>query len=456
MKSSIYALNLAFVLLAAAALTGCGGSMGPSGGHAAAAHDWTWIGGSQTPTQPGNYGTQGQPSSQNIPGSRQGSAYWTDRQGNFWLFSGYGVAGTQSDGRLNDLWEYQPSSGQWTWVSGPQQPNQPAVFGTTGAASPNNIPAGRVQAQTWTDSQGNLWLFSGTNFYSDMWKFTPSTGYWTFMGGSTQSNFSVGPPKGVYGTPGQPSATNLPGPRTNAITWTDSLGNFWMYGGSGYDINGQDALLGDLWRFTPNNAEWTWMGGPSTVVAPTSYGTKGVASSSNTPGARSGSAFWSDGQGNLWLYGGEDTDGYGNDLWKYSNGEWTWIAGSNQPDQSGVYGQKSVPSPISTPGARSNCVSWMDAHGNLWLFGGDDENALDYNDLWEFTNGQWVWMNGPQVTTGYGSFGTLGIGSSSNEPPPRTAAGGWVDRSGNLWLFGGFNLDIPHVALYNDLWEYTP
>ena len=442
-------------ILASAALlvTGCGG--GTSSTTASVRHDWTWVGGSQTASQPGVYGTQGEPSTQNIPGARTGSAFWTDRQGNFWLFGGVGFANSQSTGSLNDVWEYQPSSNQWTWVSGTQQANQPAVFGTIGVASANNIPVGRINAQTWTDLQGNLWLFSGNNTYSDMWKFTPSSAEWTFMGGSTQNNFSVGPPKGIYGTLGQPAATNLPGPRIDAITWTDAQGNFWMYGGTGYDINGKGSQLGDLWRFTPANAEWTWMGGSSTAAPPASYGTKAVASSSNTPGGRSGSAFWSDGQGNLWLYGGIDSEGYGSDLWKYSNGEWTWIAGSNQPNQP-VYGTEGVPSPISTPGGRNASASWMDAQGNLWLFGGSDVNALVYNDLWEFTNGQWLWVNGPVVPSGYGSFGVKGVGSSSNQPPPRIAACGWVDSSGNLWLFSGSNLDIGRSFWNNDLWEFTP
>jgi hypothetical protein len=29
---------------------------------------------------------------------------------------------------------------------------------------------------------------------------------------------------------------------------------------------------------------------------------------------------------------------------------------------------------------------------------------------------------------------------------------GWVDKSGNFWLFGG----VPILGNLNDLWEYTP
>lgn len=449
-----------FSFLAAAALMGCGGGGGSTAKSITLAltqHDWVWQSGSDMPTQSGVYGTQGQAAPQNVPGSRFGSAYWTDAQGNFWLFSGFGLVSYGKSGLLDDLWKYEPATGQWTWMSGSQQPNQAPNFGTIGVASPTNIPEGREFAQRWTDAQGNLWMFSGRNLYSDMWKFAPSTGEWTFMGGGTENNFSA-PIKGIYGTQGQPSPTNLPGPRFAAATWTDPQGNFWMYGGSGYDSNGLDGLLGDLWRYSTTDGEWTWMGGSPTANAPATYGTQGVTSGSNTPGARSDAVFWSDTHGNLWLYGGYTpvpvADAMGNDLWKFSNGQWTWIAGSNQPQQPGVYGSQAVPSPQNTPGSRSDSVAWMDSAGNLWLFGGSDYNGIDYNDLWVFTNGQWAWMGGPQVPTGYGSFGALGVGSSSDQPPPRTFAGGWVDKSGNLWLFGGSNLDIPRVNWYNDLWEY--
>lgn len=464
LRSTNRSLILPAMLLAAAALTGCGGgSMATSGGHAYATHEWAWMGGSQTPTQPGNYGTQGQPSTQNIPGARFGSACWTDAQGNFWLFGGTGVVSQQSNGSLNDLWKYDSSNGQWTWVSGPQQANVPPVYGTKGIASASNLPAGRILAQSWIDLQGNLWLFSG-GLFSDLWKFSPSTGEWAFMGGDTNLPTNA-PNKGVYGTLGQPSPSNWPGARSQAATWTDAQGNLWMYGGGGHDSQGIGGLLGDLWKYTPSIGEWTWMGGSPIQGAPVVYGQKGVASASNTPGARDGSLYWSDGNGEVWLFGGGDTaggGGTGNDLWKYSNGEWTWIAGSEQPNQLGIYGSQGNPSPSNNPGSRTNSVTWMDAQGNLWLFGGNGLASqpsffVELSDLWEFSNGQWVWMNGPDTIVDLGNYGPLGVSNPSNLPPARSYACGWMDQSGRLWLFGGSaGLDLSRTTWYNDLWEYTP
>ena len=68
---------------------------------------------------------------------------------------------------------------------------------------------------------------------------------------------------------------------------------------------------------------------------------------------------------------------------------WTWVSGSDTPDQKGTYGTKGTPDASNVPGARGNyLMSWIDESGNLWLFGGNsrtgsDEGAL--NDLWKMT-----------------------------------------------------------------------
>jgi hypothetical protein len=63
------------------------------------------------------------------------------------------------------------------------------------------------------------------------------------------------------------------------------------------------------------------MSGSSTVNATGVYGTLGVPSSSNVPGARFTAVSWTDGSGNLWLFGGGNSSTQGtvdfNDLWRY-------------------------------------------------------------------------------------------------------------------------------------------
>jgi hypothetical protein len=89
-------------------------------------------------------------------------------------------------GQSNDLWQYNPSTGLWVWISGAmydgstQSPS--GVYGTQGAAAVGNVPGGRLLSAAWTDTEGHLWLFggrgpsspaAGENDFNDLWKFTP-------------------------------------------------------------------------------------------------------------------------------------------------------------------------------------------------------------------------------------------------------------------------------------------
>lgn len=130
---------------------------------------WTWMGGSNTIYQPGNYGTLGTPAPGNIPPGRWNAVTRTDKSGNLWLFGGQGYdAATNATGiLLNDLWEFSPSLNEWTWMGGssalPKSANGlPGVYGTLGVAATGNSPGSRDGAATWVDTNGNFWLFGGT------------------------------------------------------------------------------------------------------------------------------------------------------------------------------------------------------------------------------------------------------------------------------------------------------
>jgi len=76
---------------------------------------------------------------------------------------------------------------EWTWKGGPSTGNEAAVYGILGIPALGNIPRGRNQAATWTDSHCNFWLFGGwgydvvnqvRHYSNDLWKFNPSTNQW--------------------------------------------------------------------------------------------------------------------------------------------------------------------------------------------------------------------------------------------------------------------------------------
>ncbi|HWE84765.1 MAG TPA: chitobiase/beta-hexosaminidase C-terminal domain-containing protein [Terracidiphilus sp.] len=362
-------------------------------------NEWTWMGGSSTSNQPGVYGTLGTPAPGNIPGSRYRAATWIDGSGNFWLFGGSGFDSVGNEGYLSDLWKFNPSTNEWTWISGSSTANQPGVYGTLETPAAGNVPGARNKASTWIDGSGNLWLLGGVGIDSagnvtpgvklvglnDLWEFNPSSSEWAWMGGSSTwaicgRNFCGRP--GVYGTLGTPAAGNIPEGRVNSSSWTDSNGNFWLFGGEG-----ETEWLNDLWEFNPSTNEWTWMNGSATPwqVAGV-YGTLGTPAPGNTPGGRASSSSWTDSNGHFWLFGGYYYY-YFNDLWEFdpSTNEWAWMAGNSALDQVGVYGTLGVPAVENDPGYRDGVANWTDSNGNLWLFGGVTWGAWGMvNDLWEF------------------------------------------------------------------------
>jgi N-acetylneuraminic acid mutarotase len=413
------------------------------------ANEWTWMSGADTAGQLGVYGTQGVPSVANVPGSRTEAASWTDSSGNFWLFGGATLSGT-----FNDLWRFNPTNDEWTWMSGSSSMNQPGVYGTQGVPAAANVPGSRGLATSWTDSNGNLWLFGGSTDTNDLWQFSPATQLWTWISGSG----SYGTP-GVYGTQGVPAATNVPGGRNEALGWIDSNGNLWLFGGSGYDSAGVYGELNDLWEFNPTTKMWTWVSGSSSMNQLGVYGTQGVPAATNVPGGRNGAISWTDTGGSLWLFGGNgfdggnDSGGLLNDLWEFqpTTKKWTWVSGSSSANQPGVYGTQGVPAATNIPGGREYAVSWIDGSGNLWLFGGG------YNDLWEYspTTNLWTWVSGSSSGSHPGVYGTESVPAATNVPGTRESSATWVDGSGNLWLFGGAGSFSGGEEL-NDLWRYQP
>jgi hypothetical protein len=195
------------------------------------------------------------------------------------------------------------------------------------------------------------------------------------------------------------------------------------------------------------------------------YGTLGTAAASNVPGSRANPTAWIDASDNLWLFGGSNSGGYFNDLWKYSPGTgwWTWMSGSSGQTAAGTYGSLGTPASTNVPGVRSGATSWTDGSGNLWLFGGKGYAATTsvtdpLNDLWKYPpgTGWWTWMSGSNTVSSAGSYGTLGTAAASNAPPARSSKGAaWMDGSGRLWLFGGAQCDI-YCNHLNDLWRYQP
>jgi len=437
---------------------------------------WTWKGGSNLAAPKGVYGSIGVPALTNTPGGRNGPSSWTDPSGNFWVFGGQGYDSAGTAGVLNDLWQYSPTTGYWTWVKGSNTVGAKAVYGTVGVPGANNVPGARASAVAWTDASGNLWLFGGhgsdavgtVGALGDLWKYSPSSGNWTWVAGPNTANSA-----GVYGLIGTPASASQPGARYMSVVWTDAAGSVWLFGGEGYDSAGTFGYLNDLWKYSPGIGKWTWVGGSKTIGASGVYGTQGTPGLANVPGARGAAVAWTDASGSFWLFSGLGVDSAGkasvlNDLWRLNpnNGQWTWVNGSNFVNAKGIYGTQGAAATGNVPGARAGSVAAADGSGNAWVFGGAGYDSVgaaanELNDLWLYnvTTGLWTWVSGSNLSMAKGVYGTLGTPSASTHPGARDSGSAWLDGYGNFWLFGGAGYDsagaYDPVGL-NDVFQYMP
>lgn len=287
---------------------------------------WTWVSGTSVTNSAGIYSTPGSL----MPGAREGASAWFDPvSGRLWLFGGYGYDSNVGVGLvdLNDLWSFDPITKLWTFEAGSTTGSASGVYGTMGTAAPSNFPGARQFAAAWSDSS-TFWLFGGNGYPSspgsnaalnDLWAYNKSTKLWTWVSGSSTG----GVLPGMYGIQGMAGVSNVPGGRTQAVAWRDSLGLTWLFGGQGYDKNGMSGSLNDLWKFDPSAvpAQWTWVAGANTVNAAGIYGILGAAAATNAPGARQLASAWIGAYDTLWLFGGYGYDSatpglhYMNDLW---------------------------------------------------------------------------------------------------------------------------------------------
>lgn len=426
--------------------------------------DWAWMSGKTSADGRGLYGELGGSFFNGSPGSREGSAIWLDSLGNTWLFGGYGYARGTNEGFLNDLWIHIDSSNQWVWVSGNNQPNLNGNYGTIGVSSSSNYPGSRAYSANWIDSLGNLWIFGGQGYaengsegnLNDLWKFDPVLKEWTWIKGSSSINSG-----GSYGTIGQPSQMNLPSARKKAAYCVDENWNFWLFGGLA------SGSLNDLWKFDLGTGNWTWINGSNTTNQTGLYGSMGVSSSNNRPGARYNTSMVCDTAGMIWLFGGTgyttnlSSHGRLNDLWRLelSSLDWTWVSGSNNVDEYGSYGSLGLESGSNMPGGRTaHFIGQYDS--TLLLFGGLGYSSIgadaQLNDLWifNFGSGNWTWIRGSDTALSDSYYGVLNIGDSNTIPGARCRFAA-VSGHDKLKLYGGDGIaDSNNTGLLADLWTY--
>src|SRR4029077_12377830 len=123
---------------------------------------------------------------------------WKDLNDNLWIMGGY-----NSVSYFNDVWKYDISLNEWTWMYGPNTANDAGNYQNTCVFDNINMPHSRVeQRSSVTDNCGKFWLFGGATdlfntLLNDLWVFDSKQLKWEWLSGTNNPNQA-----GSYGTLG--------------------------------------------------------------------------------------------------------------------------------------------------------------------------------------------------------------------------------------------------------------
>lgn len=353
-------------------------------------NEWTWMSGSNLQEYTSVYND---PNPQNNrPSGRLNAIKWLGADGNLWLYGGYhfGPSSSLSFHALSDLWKYEIASNTWVLVSDASSLGinlLPIHDGPT--ATPGSLQG----SLSWTDPEGNLWLFCGSSWitggnpkrptytavrYSDLWKYDPVLNQWFWIKGPKQANQPA-----IYQST-DPSLIQ-PADKGGAVSW--SVGNtLWLFSG---------ANQNDVWKYDITTGNWQWVNGQSSSNVLPDY-----FSSNPFPGGKSNAVGWKDSEDNVWIYGGSNPV----DMWRYNmtSNTWTLIYKSELAETPPHYKIKGYSGIDIYPGSRAVSEAWVDAQNNFWMYGGRSPKSEKRGDLWKFiplcsNNDNTITINGSNV-----------------------------------------------------------
>ncbi|MEO6283331.1 MAG: kelch repeat-containing protein [Dyadobacter sp.] len=298
------------------------------------------------------------------PSPRRDGSTWVDPDGNLWLYGGRYLADLY---HLDDMWKFDIKTSNWTKVSGKALFNQLEIRGDKKSPTAENYPGSRSKASSWTDKNGNLWLFGGiaykpetegkNDYFSDLWMFETSSNRWQWVSGASKPNLPIG-----YDKKNPSSKDNSPTPRASSATWYDQEKNqLWLYGGMGYDSSANDlGALSDLWFYDIATDIWKRQMGESELNKALTLSSAGPEHAHNHPGYRVSALTWTGKNGDLFLAAGQSSFSHKmiyieKNVWIYSlkSGYWRILPQND----------------ISVIGSGS---SFSDKENNLYMFGGKE------------------------------------------------------------------------------------
>lgn len=185
------------------------------------------------------------------------------------------------------------------------------------------------------------------------------------------------------------------------------------------------------------------------------YGVMFQGDALSIPPSRTYGVTWLSADGGCYLFGGVSRTNnplgpvYFNDLWVWRNNRWTWIGGSEYPNQ---------PTSSTSPGGRSEVQSWQMPDGSVRIYGGYGRGHNGQHgylaDMWLY-NGNWQYMTGSTTPGMAPVYPDSEHPELETHPGSRRGAATW-HYNGRMYLFGGEGYDVSgNIGKLNDLWYYA-
>ncbi len=344
-------------------------------------NQWTYYTGDTGWTNVFNFGIQGVSSPLNSPpGASFGPPGWVDLNNNLWLY------GTKW---RNDMWMFNTTSLEWTWMSGASAPLVAGgvvntVYGTQGIFASGNTPGeynGEFTSGNYVDAAGNLWYFRDDQ--GVMWKYDITLNQWAWITGMSAPTMSY-TAIGVFApsnTPGVLLSNTAAGLDLSWSKWKDNNGKFWLMIAR---KNGDTYL----WQFDPTIQQWACMWYGNGVNGQEQFCTY---NSSYAPyKATEYRVNWVDDCNNFWFLAQEDNQGADDaHLWCYNTSlnqfKLVQTISGWQPN----YGTMGVSSITNKPGNSMWGLGYWGNERGIWIFQGG------YGD---FDNS--VWLYEPDTISG--------------------------------------------------------
>lgn len=227
-----------------------------------------------------------------------------------------------------------------------------------------------------------------------------------------------------------------PGSRSGSAGWRDSLGNFYLFGGEGFDEHSTDQAhyLNDLWIFNSSTKSWHQEDPTDTGVTPSSHPNK-----RQVPKARKGAVMCGISGVLLLIFGGQSgPEEVLYDTWIYNIPMHSWLP---------LYAHHLHKEPVH-PSARTAAHAWC-LEDKIVIHGGAQSSSVILHDMWEFSLRNLTWQ---QIVV-----------KADAQPPPRCGGSAWPGVNGYLYMFGGSTNPSSVIKKFrtyeasgfmNDMWQF--